>query len=359
METSAECWTQIRAYPDYEVSNAGSLRSSKRQKPTRMWVANDGHVRAILNHAVKGLDGSSKYRSVTVKVHNIVAEEFLPAPSRRGRVLHKNGEKSDNRVANLYWEQSAPGEFALTATETAAYIAGFVDGDGSIFINRIRDGFQLMVSITQCHQQLLKEMNHFFETKGELWRDMRAEKYTRESASSLRFCGKQTVPILEACASHGIIKSEQANLALEFIPLINQPGTKQQKQEMCQKMKALNKDKTAYRKPYGRLCNAYIAGLYDAEGCVYSREMGTKVKFYIKITQKSDPMLLQQIRAFLGYGNIAAKEDHTIKFESYAAIVKFKEVVSLHSKIKLSKHNQLIQLLERPEYLTRKKRVVL
>lgn len=241
-----------------------------------------------------------------------------------------------------------------------SYIAGFVDGDGSIYITKLARGFQLMVDICQCNAQLLGILNTYFSSKGSIYLDSRAEKYLTESASKLRFCGKETIPILELMRERGIVKAEQAKLALQFVPLIKRHNCTTQKDDICVQMAALNKDKSTYVKPYDRLCNAYISGLYDAEGCVsYQQVKGTKMKFYIKITQKSDPRLLKEIQAFLGYGKVPASEAHNLKFENYAAIRKLHDVVKDFSRIKLAKHVRLIAALDSPEYNSRPKRTIL
>jgi intein/homing endonuclease len=44
----------------------------------------------------------------------------------------------------------------------ASYIAGFIDGDGCIFIRKIKDGYQSGFSITQCRTNVLQVIRYHF-----------------------------------------------------------------------------------------------------------------------------------------------------------------------------------------------------
>ncbi len=107
-----ETWKRIQGHPDYEVSDQGRVRSFKKPgQPRLMRFRADryGHLRLEL-------DG------VTRKVHQLVANAFIPLPSQhlsgcdavaRGLlcicsaeplcVRHLNDDKNDNRAINLCW----------------------------------------------------------------------------------------------------------------------------------------------------------------------------------------------------------------------------------------------------------------
>ena len=44
----------------------------------------------------------------------------------------------------------------------ASYIAGFIDGDGCIFIRKITDGYQSGFTITQCRTNILQVIRYHF-----------------------------------------------------------------------------------------------------------------------------------------------------------------------------------------------------
>lgn len=75
---------KIREHPDYYIGEDGSVY--KKLKP---WN-NSGY------ETIK-LDG------VHCKVHELVAERFLPKPKHGEVLVHRNGDKTDNRYSNLVW----------------------------------------------------------------------------------------------------------------------------------------------------------------------------------------------------------------------------------------------------------------
>lgn len=203
-----------------------------------------------------------------------------------------------------------------------SYLAGFFDGDGSICIGKCRnDGFQLKVEITQCNRSFIEQIAQRFT--GKVYEDTRRDKYIHEQACQMRVCGINAEPLLHVIEEYAIIKSPQATLGLQYLLFVNKPGFHEERQRFYITMKEMNKDKTSYDKRYTNINDAYIAGLFDAEGNVYNANVKGKHRYYVKITQKSDPQLLCHMQAYLGCGKIAPSEPYRLVFHSRSDIIKF------------------------------------
>lgn len=101
----AEEWRAVPSAPGYEVSSLGNARSVRRRV-----TYSDGRVRVYPEAPLSpSLEGGG-YKQVTCgkvgkrKIHRMVAEAFF-GPSDL-LVLHKNGNRTDNRVENLYYGTS-------------------------------------------------------------------------------------------------------------------------------------------------------------------------------------------------------------------------------------------------------------
>ncbi len=96
-------WRKIPDYPDYEVSNFGSVRSLKFNKIkylSQASVSADGAYRAI--ELWKNKQGKRQY------IHRLVLKAFVgPPPTSRHECNHIDGDKSNNKATNLEWTTSS------------------------------------------------------------------------------------------------------------------------------------------------------------------------------------------------------------------------------------------------------------
>ena len=97
-ELENEDWRPIpfTGFSKYEVSNLGNIRSLKfGVKPIKLSLHTTGYRQAPIYND----EGKQKH----FLVHRLVASAFIPAPSGKPDVNHRNGNKADNRAANLEW----------------------------------------------------------------------------------------------------------------------------------------------------------------------------------------------------------------------------------------------------------------
>ena len=108
-----EIFKTIPAFPDYEISNYGRLKTKKRliryvHARTREEQFRKGTSRFLKEH-INGRTGYKFYQLYLNKkmynrtVHRLVAETFLPREEGRDYVNHKDGNKHNNTVDNLEW----------------------------------------------------------------------------------------------------------------------------------------------------------------------------------------------------------------------------------------------------------------
>ena len=104
-----EIWKDVQGYTGlYQVSSYGRVKSLDRKTNTKLnhqdFVIKKGRI--IIPHISKlynVVSLSKNNRVVTVRVHRLVAETFIPNPNNLSQVNHINGNKLDNRVVNLEW----------------------------------------------------------------------------------------------------------------------------------------------------------------------------------------------------------------------------------------------------------------
>jgi hypothetical protein len=104
---------KVANYELYTIYEDGSIHSGIRDTVLEQRTNPNGYKIVALN-------------SKQLSVHRLVAAHFIPNPYQHPQVNHKNGDKSDNRIANLEWCSAADNQ--QHALETALR-GGFVHID--------------------------------------------------------------------------------------------------------------------------------------------------------------------------------------------------------------------------------------
>lgn len=190
------------------------------------------------------------------------------------------------------------------------YIGGFFDGDGSICIDK---KFTLQISFSQCPSEILFNLQGIFG--GCIYvRDM-SDNPNQRDQHNLRICGRECEKILAYLDIGSIMKWDQIQVAKRFIKMNNLQNLIEEKTKLRDEMKILNQSyKKTHNKRYDCVNWEYIAGIFDAEGCIHLKKKKKKngdFRFcfgYIKITQTNDYHLLDAIRNFVGHGKSHSKE---------------------------------------------------
>lgn len=185
------------------------------------------------------------------------------------------------------------------------YLGGIWDGDGTITICGKDGSYILQVSFSQAFPSFLDEVQKVFG--GKVYICKKPDKESCKQLYGYRICGKEAFYILKVLEKGCIIKYNQVKLALEYIDLVNKNGMNDIREKYSREIRDLNKHKYyEVDKPYEKINDAYIAGLFDAEGCICV-SLKNKRLIRIKISQKNEPNVLYFIKEYFGYGEVDKK----------------------------------------------------
>lgn len=128
-----EQWKWINGFEgDYMVSSQGRIKSFKGKTERLMSLCpnSDGYLTTSLRKNGKG---------VSIKVHKVVAETFIPNPQNKETINHIDENKTNNRVENLEWNSRKENVNHGTRTERASKTAS------RSVIQYSKDGIQLNI----------------------------------------------------------------------------------------------------------------------------------------------------------------------------------------------------------------------
>jgi hypothetical protein len=112
--TSTEVWKDISRLPGYQASSHGLIRTfwkriNTQRGGTRILVDRPRILRPLLSsrgyHTIRAYDSEMVHR--TCQVHRLVLETFVgPCPDGH-EGCHRNGNRTENYLDNLYWATRA------------------------------------------------------------------------------------------------------------------------------------------------------------------------------------------------------------------------------------------------------------
>lgn len=222
-------------------------------------------------------------------------------------------------------------------------VAGFFDGDGSVFIT---GQGQMGCAVTQCSYQTIQKLQQTFGgtiRKRDPKTEPRRNGAKQRIQYTLVFRGVQILGILPFIQEYLILKSRKADILLEMMTLYNRcdSDAKFLRQKLINKFKDCSNDDLSYH-DYSRLSWDYICGLFQAEGCLREDKFS--------ITQKGCPAFLVQVKSFIdeSFGASIGKVDSerfitSRKSEILQLITKLKSLGMFHDE----KLNQLDAYFEK------------
>ena len=219
---------------------------------------------------------------------------------------HLHQEKYDNK----YFIENAIDKL------TGGYLGGLFDGDGSFIIHKLDSGYQLSVQLSQSVKNILILLQQKYG--GYIYGGKRKNNNQRINYA-FRLCGKNALRLLLDIKDHIILKYHQLLNCIDFITSISTINNNEIKELHYIKNRQLNNFEIVLDKPLDRLNDNYIAGIFDAEGCIgIMRRNNTVITptLYAQISQKNHPIILEKIKEYLGFGKI--KDDlkwHTDKYD--------------------------------------------
>ena len=234
---------------------------------------------------------------------------------------------------------------------SSSYIAGFIDGDGCIFIRKITDGYQSGIQISQCRTNVLQVIRYHFggsittsENRNNKYEDVITDgcidKHNVRNQYNLLIRSNEYQILLDYIKKSFVIKQEQFDCLYEFEKLTNLPNKTLEKESLFNKCRGNNSKTNVKYTNFHKINIEYISGLFDAEGCIHINKNNYS-KFYISISQKNHPLILYEIQKILGFGLVERDIDYVIykkteclnfirQIRDYL-IVKYNQVVALET----------------------------
>lgn len=174
------------------------------------------------------------------------------------------------------------------------YLAGFIDGDGSISCADLYPNY-IKIEISQCDFLPIFLIQKKFGGNIQI---TEAKNEESRKQYKLSYLNNNAITLIEFIKDSLFLKNKQAILSLDNIATFRNRSNKEILNNNSKEIKELNSTHTS-RIISGEMNWEYIAGLFDAEGCI------TIKKMCLSITQKNSNSLLNKICEFIGCGKVS------------------------------------------------------
>ena len=242
-----------------------------------------------------------------------------------------------------------------------SYIAGLIDGDGEIFIRKIKGGYQSGILLTQSRTNILQIIQYHYGGKiispieNEILKedilneDGFYDKNNKRNSYNLIIRSNEYNFILNDIYNYIILKKSQINALMEFSKIANKSNMLEEKEELYKICKEQNLTKENENYDFTKLNINYIKGLFDAEGHIFLsyKKINDNIRFtksiYMKITQKSHPQIIEAIHKFLNFGKI---NDYIYYVDTFEDCIKLTNIIKDNLIIKENQINAFEEYLK-------------
>lgn len=121
-----EIWFKIKGYKgNYKVSNFGNVLSMKKVKYPHVYPGGPYLQQFICSNGESAVHLGAACE--THIVSHLVASAFVPNPKKYTRVIHKDGNRQNNRADNLAWVEDTPRlPFRENPTDDLIKVLGYI-----------------------------------------------------------------------------------------------------------------------------------------------------------------------------------------------------------------------------------------
>ena len=167
-------------------------------------------------------------------------------PANAMSVFQTGQYQTDGRNPGDYWEipeESLTDQRGILSAEDAAYMAAFIDGEGSISIRRRKRQIQMSLTVVNTHEGVLRWMQERTGMGQIHQREIRNEKWRQ----CWEWCvsSRQAAQVIYAVLDHLRVKREQALVALHFMETTRVAGGGMAPAEYHDKRHAMAEDVAA------------------------------------------------------------------------------------------------------------------